>query len=53
MFRTSEFWMGIVTVLGQAGVMFGFWKQDDWNAILFPALTYVVARITSKVVKAV
>jgi len=50
--RSSEFWMGVIAVLGQAGAMFGFWPQDDWNKVLFPALSYVVGRLISKFVKA-
>lgn len=50
--RTSEFWIGLVVALGQAGSMFGFWTQDHFNTILYPALVYIVGRITSKVAKA-
>jgi hypothetical protein len=53
MLRTSEFWMAVIMALGQAGAMFGFWKQDDFNTVLYPALVYIVGRVTSKVAKAV
>lgn len=50
--RSSEFWMGILAVVGQLGVLGGIWSQEDYNAILFPALSYIVGRVISKVVKA-
>lgn len=50
--RTSEFWLGVVAALGQTGVLLKLWSQEDWNTFLYPALVYIVGRITSKVVKA-
>lgn len=52
MLRSSEFWIGLVAALGQAGAMFGLWTQEHFNTILYPALVYIVSRITSKVAKA-
>jgi len=51
--RTSEFWMAVFSALGQGGVMFGLWKQEDWNNFLYPAIAYIIGRIMSKIVKAV
>ena len=50
--RSSEFWVGALAILGQFGVMAGLWAQADYNAILLPALTYIVGRIISKITKA-
>ena len=50
--RTSEFWMAVAAALGQVGVAVGFWTQEHFNGILMPTLTYIIARITSKVAKA-
>lgn len=52
MLRSSEFWIGLVAALGQAGAMFGLWTQEHFNGVLYPALVYIVGRITSKVAKA-
>lgn len=49
--QTSEFWISIATLVGQAGVAASWWSQEDWNNLLYPALVYVVARVTSKAVK--
>jgi hypothetical protein len=51
-FRTSEFWMGLAAVFGQVGAALGFWKQEDYNAVLLPALVYIGGRVASKIAKA-
>ena len=50
--RTSEFWMTVITALGQLGVVLKYWTQEDYNTILAPSLTYIVARLISKTAKA-
>lgn len=53
MFRTSEFWIGIATAAGAGLVAVGVLPQETWDKVLFPAIVYVVGRLTSKAVKAV
>jgi len=53
MLRTSEFWTAIATAVGSALVAFGVVPQEQWDKLLYPALVYIIARVTSKFVKAV
>lgn len=58
MIRTSEFWMALLMVAGIVVVnIFKLASQEDWNTKLYPALaaiiTYIVGRLTSKLVKRV
>ena len=48
---SSEFWMAVLAGLGQLGVTWNLWKQDDYNNLLLPAITYIVGRVISKVAK--
>lgn len=51
--RTSEFWVGVATALGQAGVGLGWWDQETFNNVLLPALVYIIGRVLGKVAKKV
>lgn len=50
--KTSEFWLTIAVLAGQAGVSFGWWTQADWDKFLYPAIVYITGRVSSKVAKA-
>ena len=49
--RTSEFWVTIVGVLGTLVADAGVIPKTDWDQFVAPMIVYVLARITSKVVK--
>lgn len=51
--RTSEFWVSIALALGQGAVAFGWIEQEAWDKWVYPAITYVVARVTSKFAKGI
>lgn len=51
--RNSETWVLLGTLLGQLGAQNGWFSAADWDKVLWPALVYVIARLTSKVAKAV
>jgi hypothetical protein len=50
--RTSEFWVGVATVIGQLLAAFGVIDAVTWQNVFWPAVIYVVGRATSKAVKA-
>lgn len=49
--RTSEFWVTIVGVIGTNAANAGMIPKTDWDQFIAPMIVYVLARITSKVVK--
>ena len=53
MLRSSEFWVAIATAIGAALTAFKVIPQDQWEKVLYPALVYVIGRLTSKGVKAI
>lgn len=53
MLRSSEFWMSLILLIGEAGVGSGWWTQSDFNEFVAPCLAYIVGRVTSKIAKAV
>jgi len=51
--RTSEFWVAAAVAVGQIFVQFGIVDQQSWETFGYPALVYIAARVTGKVVKSV
>lgn len=51
MFRTSEFWIAIATGIGSVLVGLKVVHAADWENVLWPAIVYIIARLTSKFVK--
>lgn len=51
-FKSSEFWVGVLTLIGTGVTASGIIKPEDWNNFLYPALVYIVGRLTGKVAKA-
>lgn len=49
---TSEFWMSLAAVLALVLEKLGVMSQNDFNAVILPAIVYIVGRLTSKVAKA-
>lgn len=50
--RSSEFWLSVIGALAVGGAKAGLWSQADFDQFIAPALTYVVARLISKLAKA-
>jgi len=53
MFRTSEFWVAIATAIGAVLTGMKVLPEEEWTKIVYPALIYIIARLTSKFVKKV
>mgnify|MGYP001586077942 CR=1 FL=1 len=51
--RSSETWVALIVAVGQAGVAAGWWDGKQFEQIIGPALTYVGARLISKLAKSV
>lgn len=49
--RTSELWVGVATLIGSGLVAFGIVDQEAWDKIFWPAVVYIVSRLTSKAAK--
>lgn len=51
--RTSEFWIALLTLLGNFTVVkFGWVSAQEWQVLSSSAVVYVFSRIVSKVAKA-
>ena len=52
-YASSEFWVGLAVIVGQIVVALGFVPMETWDKVLYPALVYIIARITGKLAKTV
>lgn len=51
--QSSETWVTLGVVVGQLLVQFNIVPKEQWDNVLYPALVYIVSRVTSKVAKKV
>ena len=51
--RTSEFWAVVLAAAGSIVCGFGWIPKDQWDNVVYPALTYAALRLIGKGAKSV
>ena len=51
--RSSELWVAIASGIGTIITALGWVPWETWEKVLYPAVTYIIARVTGKTAKAI